>query len=98
MEATITPIEDVLPQTQPMREPESDPVEQESHYLPPDFYQRQAPPPSDFYHVVQPQNQEEKNTHGFPDFDKFTYVVIFVAFIIGFFMGKSGHPIILKHG
>jgi len=30
--------------------------------------------------------------------DKVAYIVIFVAFILGFFMGKTMQPVILRHG
>ena len=96
METSITPIDDVLPQEHIHQQEQ--PPEAEPQYLPPDFYQSREQPQQAYYQVVQDQNQEKKTNYGFPDFDKFTYVVIFIGFIIGFFMGKSGHPIILKHG
>lgn len=91
MEATITPIEDVLPNND---NPNPEQETTESRYLPPDFYQQQEyyqpQPPV----VMAPTNQTRESK--FPEFDKLTYVVIFIAFIVGFFMGKSSHPIILK--
>jgi hypothetical protein len=32
----------------------------------------------------------------FSEMDKTTYIIIFVAFILGFFMGKTMQPVILK--
>ena len=32
----------------------------------------------------------------FGEMDKTTYIIIFVAFILGFFMGKTMQPVILK--
>ena len=33
----------------------------------------------------------------FSDLDKTAYVIIFIAFILGFFMGKTMQPVILRH-
>jgi hypothetical protein len=32
----------------------------------------------------------------FDDMDKTTYLIIFIAFILGFFMGKTMQPVILR--
>jgi len=34
----------------------------------------------------------------FSNLDKTAYIVIFVAFILGFFMGKTMQPVILRPG
>lgn len=33
----------------------------------------------------------------FANMDKTAYIVIFIAFILGFFMGKTMQPVILRH-
>ena len=33
----------------------------------------------------------------FSDLDKTAYIIIFIAFILGFFMGKTMQPVILRH-
>ena len=60
------------------------------------------------YYYQQPQMQYMPQPHQVPgmnkpsDFlaslDKSAYIVIFVAFILGFFMGKTMQPVILRHG
>lgn len=34
----------------------------------------------------------------FSNMDKTMYIIMFVAFILGFFMGKTMQPVILRHG
>ena len=34
----------------------------------------------------------------FASLDKTAYLIIFAAFILGFFMGKTMQPVILRHG
>jgi hypothetical protein len=58
--------------------------EDEYYYYPP------APPPPTI-----PQTQK---IDLFNDLDKTAYIVIFVAFILGFFMGKTMQPVILRPG
>ena len=41
------------------------------------------------YHPVPPKNPLDS-------FDKTAYIVIFIAFILGFFMGKTMQPVILR--
>jgi hypothetical protein len=62
------------------------PGEQEQQY----FYQ----PPPQF--MVPPE--PVKNTDLLASLDKVAYIVIFVAFILGFFMGKTMQPVILLPG
>ena len=61
----------------------------------------------DFIYYQQPQHQPQpqpriQTFQGkkdlFSDLDKTAYIVIFVAFILGFFMGKTMQPVILRHG
>jgi len=63
-------------------EPQQQP-EDDYYYYPP------APPPA------MPQVQK---IDLFNDLDKTAYIVIFVAFILGFFMGKTMQPVILRPG
>ena len=60
--------------------------EQEPMY----YYPPQPPPP--------PQMQYQEKIDIFSNLDKTAYVVIFVAFILGFFMGKTMQPVILRPG
>ena len=46
----------------------------------------------------QPQRTFQGKKDFFSDLDKTAYIVIFVAFILGFFMGKTMQPVILRHG
>jgi hypothetical protein len=60
------------------------------------FYMQPPPPPF----MYPPQHMSD--TPRVPDFlnslDKAAYIVIFVAFILGFFMGKTMQPVILRPG
>ena len=55
------------------------------------IYYNQQPPPHQ-----QVNYQDKKDL--FTNLDKTAYVVIFVAFILGFFMGKTMQPVILRPG
>jgi len=49
--------------------------------------------------VLPPQvSQETPKSDIFTNLDKTAYLVIFAAFILGFFMGKTMQPVILRHG
>ena len=50
--------------------------------------------------MMQPpqQHAEPGKTDIFANLDKTAYLVIFAAFILGFFMGKTMQPVILRHG
>ena len=60
--------------------------------------------PQQFYYppppmMMPPPPQETKPTGDFlASLDKTAYLVIFAAFILGFFMGKTMQPVILRHG
>jgi|TARA_Y100000389_G_scaffold177131_1_gene189136 hypothetical protein len=43
--------------------------------------------------LIQPEKQDI-----FSNLDKTGYVIIFVAFLLGFFMGKTMQPVILRPG
>jgi hypothetical protein len=58
------------------------------------YYQQPQPQPH-----PQPRLQTFQGKKDlFSDLDKTAYIVIFVAFILGFFMGKTMQPVILRHG
>lgn len=59
------------------------------YYLPHPSMMMQPPP------MMQPQM--EKNDF-LSNLDKNAYIVIFVSFILGFFMGKTMQPVILRPG
>lgn len=42
-----------------------------------------------------PMFQEKKDF--FSEIDKTTWIMIFIVFILGFFMGKTMQPVILRH-
>ena len=74
---------DVLEKEEPM---EDEQQEQEPMY----YYPPQPPTP--------PQMQYQEKIDIFSNLDKTAYIVIFVAFILGFFMGKTMQPVILRPG
>lgn len=62
-------------------------------YMPP------PPPPPPMNYGMQQQWQPvdvNKTNDLFSSIDKTAYVIIFVAFILGFFMGKTMQPVILR--
>lgn len=57
------------------------------------------PPEPQYVYVPQPYEVPEITKKDiFSDLDKTAYIVIFIAFILGFFMGKTMQPVILRHG
>jgi hypothetical protein len=68
-----------------LQQPDEDP---QYYYHPPPQY---MPPPP---HVSEPF----KTNDILSSLDTVAYIVIFVAFILGFFMGKTMQPVILRHG
>ena len=62
--------------------------QQHQHHQPPQYQQYEyAPPPA-----------QTRKIDFFADIDKKAWIFILVALIIGFFMGKTMQPIILKTG
>ena len=56
-------------------------------------------PPQQYYEPSHyQQQQQQKNNDIFSNLDKTAYVIIFVSFILGFFMGKTMQPVILRPG
>jgi hypothetical protein len=68
------------------------------------MYQQQAqqqPPPNIQYYQTAPPptprvSPEPPKKSFLEDLDKNVYIIIFVAFILGFFMGKTMQPVILR--
>ena len=71
---------------------ESENIQQE----PENNEQYYIPPPQIYAHHPH-QMQNEKNDL-FSNLDKTGYIIIFVAFLLGFFMGKTMQPVILRPG
>lgn len=67
-------------------EPKSEPENNEQYYF---------PPPQHYYEPYPHQAQKEDI---FTNLDKTAYIIIFVSFILGFFMGKTMQPVILRPG
>ena len=65
---------------------EEEPEPQPQYYYPP----MMMPPP--------PPEPPTPKTDFLASLDKTAYLVIFAAFILGFFMGKTMQPVILRHG
>jgi hypothetical protein len=68
-----------------------EPMEDEQREQDPMYYYPPPPPPP-------PQMQYQEKIDIFSNLDKTAYIVIFVAFILGFFMGKTMQPVILRPG
>lgn len=74
--------------------------------LPLEDTREEPEPPRQYYfpppHMMMPppmESQPVKNSGDFlANLDKTAYLVIFAAFILGFFMGKTMQPVILRHG
>lgn len=67
--------------------------EEEHHQQEPQVQYYYQPPP---VMMTPPQPPEKPDL--FASLDKTAYLVIFAAFILGFFMGKTMQPVILRHG
>jgi len=97
MEANMTPINDanVPPPPPPPRRHSflQDEEDEEPHHH---HQQQQNHFPQHFFHPQQVYPVYDKTTDIFTGFDKTAYVIIFVAFILGFFMGKTMQPVILR--
>jgi len=52
------------------------------------YYMSPPPPP--------PPSLVREDKLDFTNLDKNTYIVMFIAFIVGFFMGKTMQPVILR--
>ena len=89
MEAEVgTPIEynpDEFVNKEMDEQKEQEPENNEQYYF---------PPPQQYY---EPPPQYQKDDI-FSNLDKTAYIIIFVSFILGFFMGKAMQPVILRPG
>jgi hypothetical protein len=92
MDTNMTPIDDsnIQPKQQinflnQINEEEDDhhPSHHQQQFVP-NFHQQQ----------MYPVHEQAKDI--FTGFDKTAYIIIFVAFILGFFMGKTMQPVILR--
>ena len=63
--------------------------EQEYYHQPPMMYQPQM--------MMYPE-QPQKNNDIFANIEKSTWIIGFVVFLLGFFMGKTMQPVILRPG
>lgn len=86
MDSPPVPIDDSLPMK---------PDEEERDYY------HQPPQQQPQYYYMQPQQSEviqqpEKKASIFSELDKTTWIFVLAVFIIGFFMGKSMTPVIIK--
>ena len=70
-------------------ESDEEPVQPQEYYYPPQHMIPLTPPPP-------PPDPVKPDI--FANLDKTAYLVIFAAFILGFFMGKTMQPVILRHG
>ena len=91
MEAEVgTPIEynpnDFINKEMEEEQKEPEPENNEQYYF---------PPPQQYYEPPPPHHQKDDI---FSNLDKTAYVIIFVSFILGFFMGKTMQPVILRPG
>jgi hypothetical protein len=91
METDISPIyeqqnnfQDFQPDPSPYNQPS---MQQQQQVQPPQYeYMMQGPPPP----------VQQKKSDFFGDIDKKAWIFIIVALILGFFMGKTMQPIILR--
>ena len=75
--------------TEEVRHVNDNNIHPQQYYYPPQHMMMQQPLPQQ----VEPQKPDI-----FANLDKTAYLVIFAAFILGFFMGKTMQPVILRHG
>ena len=92
MEAEIgTPInynpDDFMSKEQDQKLDEPEPENNEHYYF---------PPPQPYYEPYPQQPTQKEDI--FTNLDKTAYIIIFVSFILGFFMGKTMQPVILRPG
>tara|TARA_B100000902_G_scaffold232797_1_gene220822 strand:+ start:829 stop:1125 length:297 start_codon:yes stop_codon:yes gene_type:complete len=73
-----------------------DEEQEEQHDEPVDDKYYSHPAQHQVYYNPQPQYQEKNDI--FTNLDKTGYIIIFVAFLLGFFMGKTMQPVILRPG
>ena len=79
-----------------MRKEEEDHQPDEQKPEPENNEQYYFPPPQQQYYEPYPQQAHKEDI--FTNLDKTAYIIIFVSFILGFFMGKTMQPVILRPG
>ena len=77
--------------SEPIQNHLQQPDEEQPYYFQPPLHPQYIPPPP---HM----NEPFKPNDILASLDKVAYIVIFVAFILGFFMGKTMQPVTLRHG
>jgi hypothetical protein len=102
MESHMSQIDDVNFNPPPMAQQSDERDEVSSEREAPyqnqsNFYQPHQQPqmfnnPQQMYHFSEPNGKKDI----FTDVDKSVYIIIFIAFILGFFMGKTMQPVILR--
>lgn len=106
MEADIgTPIEYKPNDLPPPRDPRMDPFpeddveeeEQPRHVHHEEYYHQPPPPMMMMPPQMPPHMMPTHEKFDLSSIDKTTYVVVFAAFILGFFMGKTMQPVILRY-
>jgi len=65
--------------------------EQMQSHQEPYYYQ-----PQEMMYQTQPYQQQDKNDL-FANVDKSTWIIAFAVFLLGFFMGKTMQPVILRY-
>lgn len=53
--------------------------------------------PSEYQHQQQQQFQEKESFDLFKNVEKSTWIIAFAVFLLGFFMGKTMQPVILRY-
>ena len=98
MESHMSQIDDATfnpnpPSFSRVEEEEEEEIKSNREFVPP--RQQEYPPrylnPDQIY-----QFQDNNKKDIFKELDKTVYIIIFIAFILGFFMGKTMQPVILR--
>lgn len=78
-------------------ETDNEPIREHS-FIRDDHHEHEQPPHEHMlYREPPPQYIQQQPTRDiFAEIDKTTYIIIFVAFILGFFMGKTMNPVIIR--
>lgn len=71
---------------------------QDDHEQEPEYYHQQPPMMYPPQMMMYPEQQQQKNVDIFANIDKSTWIIGFVVFLLGFFMGKTMQPVILRPG
>ena len=74
--------------------PTMDDKDNDSSQIDPQYFY--SPPPPAMMPPHYPMMDEPQKVDLFASLDKNVYIIIFVSFILGFFMGKTQQPIVLR--